>query len=186
MSKIIACDVDDVVADLIGEWLRRYNADYADWLEPKDITRWDFMQFVKSECGDRFYDYLTNPDLYDHIEPIPGALESIARLQAAGHRVVFVTSCVREGMYDQKYRWLQKHGLLGDRKDYVGVHDKALVAADALIDDGVHNVFPWSMRWERPAVLFDKPHNRYYSPPVSGIHRARGWGETMALLEEVL
>ena len=41
MKKLtIAVDVDDVVADLITEWLKRYNHDYNDTKTPADITQW--------------------------------------------------------------------------------------------------------------------------------------------------
>jgi len=91
---VIACDVDDVACDLVTEWIRLYNRDYFDTLSTPDITEWNIVKFVKPECGDKIYDYLDNPSLYDTIYPVERSIDGVIALRNMGHRVVFVTSAV--------------------------------------------------------------------------------------------
>lgn len=175
-APTILCDVDEVVADLHTEWLRRYNAKYDDNLTPADITDWDISKIVKPECGRKVFNFLRMPNLYRHVQPVEGAKEGVAQLRAEGYRVVFVTSCVI-GSMDQKVRWLLGHGFVRSPhspRDLVITRDKALVRGDVLIDDGPHNVaaFPGH------AILVDRPYNR----STRAGFRAEGWTEIVKLV----
>lgn len=167
---LIACDVDGVLADMEAEWYRRYNAEYGDTLTADQVTGWDLAQFVRPECGQRIYDYLTQPDFYSAVGMYEGALAGVGLLRAAGCKVLFVTSCTY-GMVDQKARWLERHGFASEGKGrmlppgLVVTHDKAAIRADLLIDDGAHNVQAWLEHTSAPAILVDRPHNRSYVPP---------------------
>lgn len=154
---VIAVDVDDVVADLITEWCRRYNRDFSDDLTAEKITDWKIDLFVKPECGAKIFDYLRADNLYHCVAPVDGAVEGVRRLRAAGHRVVFVTSsnAMQAG---KKLEWLQRHGFLGtehEQPDYYVANDKSLIAADLLIDDRPKNVANFPGR----TILFARPHN---------------------------
>lgn len=174
-ARVIAVDVDGVVADMFPVWLERYHRDHP-----------DVPYSLADVYGDRakrdlvFLSYLNDPTLYDGVSPIPGALEAIQELRAKGHRVVFVTSCVK-GMVDGKWNWLQRHGFLpaGDFQadDLVIVHDKSLIRASALIDDLPKNV----SRWGNRGILFTQPWN------VDSTHmpRVAGWPEVIQLLRVV-
>lgn len=156
---LVAVDVDGVVADLHTEWLRLYNDDYGDKLRPEDITKWNIHELVKPECGEKIFDYLRRSDLYSKVPAVPGAREGVAEIRANGHRVVFVSSAVL-GSLDQKFKWLIDNGFLKNKggkpeSDLVFSHDKTLIKADMLIDDGLHNVREWEY-----ALLVDAPYNR--------------------------
>ena len=170
---IIGVDVDGVLADLHPEWLRRYNVEFDDGLVPEDITHWDFHDIVKPECGKRIYEYLTMPDLYDKVLPVPGAMNGVQTLRRAGHRPVFVTSCVK-GMTDAKWDWLEHWNLLDSASDLVVAHDKSLINLPVLIDDALHNV-----NWARGDILFDAPWNR---SERAYPRRVRGWSEVLSAL----
>lgn len=169
---VIACDMDEVVADLLTGWLHLYNLKWGDTLTKEEITDWDVRKFVRKECGSKAYDILRDPKLYPfNVEPIEGAKAGILRLRSMGYRVVFVTSCV-VGSVDAKMGWLAHHRLI-DRgatpKDFIAAKDKALINAELLIDDGPHNIaaFP------RHTILFSQPYNEHLDHP----YRARSWAE---------
>ena len=159
----VAIDVDEVCAQLYDEWLRRYNRDYEDNLRFEDITSWEISSFVKPKAKKAVFDYLREPDLYKKVQPYPGAKKAVEFLRFFGHRVLFVTSCVRGG-FDSKAEWLVEQGFLPDDqrslKDFVPCSDKSLIRADVLVDDGVHNLetFP---KWK---VLVSRPHNLKADP----------------------
>jgi 5'-nucleotidase len=156
-SKVIAVDVDEVCAQLNKEWLRRYNEEYGDNLTVERLTQWDMSQLVHPHCGKAIFKYLSQTDLYDHIEPYPDALGAVEAMRLAGHRVIFVSSCVRGG-YDMKAEWLVKHGFLPDQrilKDFYGASDKSLIQADVLIDDHIENV----RNFRGAGLLINRPWN---------------------------
>jgi len=167
----IIVDVDGVVADLHSVWLARYNHDWNDCLRIEEITEWELYKFVK--CGKLIYSYLELPDLYDTVEPIPGALKGVEFLRTMGFRVVFVTT----GNRDQKFNWLQKHKFLPptewkDHPDYVCCKDKSLVRARIIIDDNVDTLIAHPA-WH---ILYDQPWNRH----ATAIARAHNWQDVIA------
>lgn len=154
---VVAMDVDEVCADLLGTWLRWYNREWGDNLTPDRIRGWALAPQVKPECGDRIYDILKNPALYSDVDPLPGALSAVCYLRSLGIRVVFVSSCVA-GSVDAKVAWLQHNGFLpkgSSIRDFIACTDKALIGADVLLDDHILNVesFPGH------AILLNVPHN---------------------------
>jgi 5'-nucleotidase len=144
---IIACDVDGVCADILTPWLKWYNSTYKPITSPflceKDIKEWDMAKAVPPAIGNRIYDYLEIPKIYDNILPMLGSREAIDRLRSQGHRVIFATSTnVFQG--GEKLRWLEKHGYLalyrGFSSDYIECTDKSLLRANLLIDDYPKNL----------------------------------------------
>lgn len=128
-----------------------------DSIQLADIAHWDLTKVVRPEFASSVYGILNDPDLYDHIQPFPGALEAVELLRRNGHRVVFASSCIR-GSYDAKAECLVRHGFLPDTKflkDFYGASDKSLIRADVLVDDGVHNLETFK-RWK---ILVTRPHN---------------------------
>lgn len=165
MKRVIGVDVDGVCADLMPEWLRRYNRDFGDSLMPHDITEWNITRFVKPAAREKIFDYLHDADLYDQVEPIAGALEGVQQIRSDGSRVVFITSAVT-GHAGQKLLWLRRHGFLSCRnpypcRDYFEGTDKALLNVHALIDDRLSTVKEF---WDtnRTAFLFPSPATRNY------------------------
>lgn len=153
----IGIDVDDVLAALLNEWLRRYNFDFSDNLQSEDIKQWDLVPYVKEECGKRIYEYIEDPTIYDNIEPIENAWWGVNCLRQFGHRVIFITSST-QGHAGRKYRWLQEHNFLPNRKDYIEAEDKSLICINYLVDDRPLNV----EKSKGVGVLFSKPHNLYF------------------------
>jgi 5'(3')-deoxyribonucleotidase len=176
---VILCDVDGVVADLHAEWLQRYNERWGDNLKTEDVKGWGFHDYVKPECGKKVYDILHEEGLYLDVPDVVGAVEGVKALRKAGHRVVFVSSCV-DGSVDQKVDWLRRHGLLDSKyvagPDFVAANDKALLKGDVLIDDAAHNL----EGTEAYPILFDAHHNQ----EANGYIRVESWDEIVRLIEE--
>lgn len=156
VGNIVLLDVDQVVADLHTEWLRRYNMDWDDDLKSEDIVAWDVANFVKPECGKRIYSYLRDADLYDNVKPMPGAEVAVAILKSAGFRVVFVTAA-NDVAAGAKMRWLVKHRLASSYDEIVVATDKSLIHGDFFVDDYYEN-----LRTSRVPVrlLLSAPYNQ--------------------------
>lgn len=173
-NPVIAVDMDGVIADLHKPWLQLYNEEFNDTVQPEDIKGWGLSTYLKPECGNRIWKYLSDPRLFKMMQLIPGAREGIAHMRAHGVRVIVVTSCV-EGSQHQKWLWLRQQGILDDLKDYYPVADKSLIRAAGLIDDGVHNLETFLGQ----RILFDAPHNR----EECRFNRMKSWDDRWILNE---
>jgi len=160
----IALDVDGVVADLMTPWLNIYNKEYNDNLKPLDIKSWGAHEYVKLECGTKFYDYIEDPSLYDIVLPTsPGVLNFVSKIKKEGHKVIYVTTSTL-GSSGAKYKWLERWGFLDSMDDYVEATDKNLIKAHILVDDKYKNAQRWYMSGNLP-VLFKQPWNEWESVP---------------------
>jgi 5'(3')-deoxyribonucleotidase len=161
MEKLtILCDLDGIVADLLTPWLSRYNADYGDNLTVTDITDWDIHNCVKSECGEKIYDYINEPGFYFNLKPLPGAIDTINSLRNDGHEVVFVTaSASAPHTAEEKLRWIEKHFGMSRRDVFIG-HKKHLVKGDVFIDDSPKNLMKYREAWPDALICtIAYPHN---------------------------
>lgn len=153
---IIGVDVDDVVADLVSEWLRVYNVKHKDDVQIDQIKTWDIFNYVK--CGKEMYDFLKVPTFYENVIPIHGALAGVNALRNANHRVIFITSCMYGGNVDGKWKWLVDHGFLNTglhSMDFMAVTDKVMINVDLMIDDKVETIANFGSR----GILFKRPWN---------------------------
>lgn len=182
----IGIDVDDVVADLHTPWLARYSHATGTQWTPEDMTQWDFENDLG--CSPEVLRSFLTPDIYDHVKPVPGALEAIAALGDQGHFIIYVTSCGDEAMFDAKYQWLERHGFLPDSKPWfavgVGPWSQYKTKAEAieyfdiglLVDDSVDNVEAAPCL----AYLMTRPHNRRAITPRK---RVKSLYEVVSLLK---
>jgi 5'(3')-deoxyribonucleotidase len=181
----IGVDVDDTVADLCSAWVAEYNRRWDDTI--KEWTTWDLPKIVKSECGTKVYEILQDPELYDRVLPISGALAGINHLRNQGHRVVYVTSCGYDpktvsASSGAKLDWLRQKGFLAAGResieDFVIAADKTLAAVDVLVDDRATTIVKWT-GLGKLGVLFDRPHNRGCTDGV----RAKGWFDVNQIID---
>ena len=155
---IIAVDIDDTCANLSDTWLGRYNHDYNDNLKRKDITEWAVHKFVKPECGEKIYDYLKDPTLYNFVNPIKDSLEGVNLLRKFG-RVIFITAPTLEVM-GRKYYWLKEHGYIDTLDDYIETKEKYLIKYDFIIDDRFDNI-----KHSNNNYVDSQPWNTMYNHP---------------------
>jgi 5'(3')-deoxyribonucleotidase len=157
-NKIILFDIDDVVADLIKPWLSWYNWQYVDNLKKKSITDWDISQFTVPSCGEKIYDFVHDPRVYNLVKPIKGAKKVINNLRKNGHRVIYITAANRHNG-GVKLKWLNSHGFNVKHEDYIESKDKSTTYGDLFFDDGWHNI---SNSIAEEAYLYTQPWNEKY------------------------
>lgn len=154
-KKRIAVDQDQVLADLLGEWLYRYNNDYNDNLQKDQISTWDWHKLVKPECGKKIYSYLDDPDIFESLNVIDGSQEVVEELSER-YEIFVVTAPWNINNVIPKYRWLKRHFPFIDERNYVFTRNKSIVGANWLIDDKVANF----KGFNGISLLFDAPHNQ--------------------------
>ena len=180
----ILVDQDEVLAEWGTRILEWYNKDKAieakeQGLPPPRIFTLDDMKHweLKLNLGPGSEVYLRNymryPNFYQDLEPVPGAIDGMKALMDAGHEVKIVTSIPKcAGLaYEGKLQWLREYMPFFPLKKFYAVSEKTEVRGDLLLDDGIHNLFPFRDDG-RVAVAFDRPWNQTYDGP-----RVRSWPE---------
>ena len=158
---LILCDMDGVLVDLMAGWLHAYNRDYNDTLGKDKILSWELHHYVKPECGQKIYNYLSQPNFFFGLAPLPGALEGLTKLKEAGHDIVICTAPGGAESATDKIYWLQKYLPWINIKDVIIAHRKDLVKADILIDDSPINLVSYRDAFPRAVTItFDYPYNQ--------------------------
>lgn len=158
----LAIDIDDV---LFPWTFHAHNAcEAAGITNGKTITRWGFHE-----------DYgCTQEQLWEVINreyrhgmlmraPYPGVVAALADLRDAGHTIHLVTARGFEGKLAPMIRrdtqsWIAGFGVPHDTLTFA--RDKRVIAADAFLDDGPHNLDA-VMGFGVYTFLRDQPHNRH-------------------------
>lgn len=154
ITGALAVDVDEVLAGLHEAWLRAYNRRYGDSLVA--FTEWDVHKQVKPECGMQIYDFLT-PELYDEIEPVPGAVAAM-QILVQRYQVIYVSACGNNTMANRKVTWLRDYGF--PELPFIAAQRKHLVPGLAvLVDDHFDNCRLFEDPPHKRAVLVQRPHN---------------------------
>jgi 5'(3')-deoxyribonucleotidase len=172
-DKIIGFDCDDVILDLMPNWLSKYNRQFNDILTKEQITDWDVAKFALPEARKEFYQYIEEPDVFWTAKPIEGALNGVLELRRLGFRIIIVSA---NNPFSIKQQWLKYHGFLEDNKEFIQAYDKSLIKVDYLVDDKIDNV----MNTLGYGILFSAPWNRIYNynPRVSN------WKEVVAVIKK--
>lgn len=145
-----------------------------------EITRFNYEELLGPEGAKVALSIINSEEVYDGLDAEPGALKGLEALRKIG-RVIILTYALTN-MARVKLTWLKEHGI--DFADIVYARDKRLVQADILIDDAVHNIEPW-LATGRPAVLFDRPWNRYWER-TDLAPRVFRWDEVPAAVQQQL
>lgn len=182
---IVLIDVDGVVADLVGAWLRVLKRTEGVMHSPSVVHEWSIGKALglPDHVAERVWNRLRRPGAHHEIRPYPGAREAVLALAEVAD-LYFVTAPLRDAptwCYD-RYHWLRAH--LGiERPQMVYTKHKHLIDGDVLIEDNADTAGRWAAeRRERTngycgttAFLIDRPWNR--GERVQGVVRTADLAE---------
>jgi len=150
-----ATDMDHVIADLLSEWLKRYNRDYNDNLKPSDVTMWNWHSLTKKECGKKIYDYLDDPSIFRSL-PVIKDSQAVLYEMSKDCEIVAITSPFNFENVLPKHQWLDEHFPFIKKDNRVYVGNKSLIDCDYLLDDKNSNLEQGNFI----PLLFSAPHNK--------------------------
>ncbi len=171
-----------VLVDMDGTWFqwgKRFN-EILLRLDPSFPVIEDDHRRHFDHLGGPGYDQTTlqrafdHPDLYDRLEPIPGATEAILAMDDAGFDVFICSTptwtnpgCVAGKLADVD-------ALLGSgwTRKLILTHDKTVVSGDVLIDDKPTITGAHTPSWRH--LMFDQAYNQYI-PEVPRLHAWAQW-----------
>ena len=177
----LGVDLDGVVADYIAGLRETVAA--ARGGDPSELTLDVDWELTPWGLGPG--DYLAHHNRfvadggYLRLDPLPGAVEALHRLAAAGVLIRIVTHRgfhrpqVHRSLADT-IQWLHDHQVPYD--EFCAVEGKTEVECDLHIDDAPHHIAAFHDAG-RPVVVFDAPWNRHVDD--RGL-RVRNWAEAEA------
>lgn len=167
--KRICVDMDEVMADALGEHLLRYNSHFGEQLTTADLHGKWLWDVVTTDRHEVLENYLRSEDFFESLAVMPESQRVLRRLQTKYE--IFIATAAMEvpTSFDQKYRWLEKHFPFIRPSHIVYCGDKGILRADYLIDDNPRQL----RRFEGEGILYSSPHNAL----VTGYRRVKDWLE---------
>ena len=177
--KIIAVDMDEVIADALGEHLTRYNRDFANdhaaAITLDDLRGRRLWQVIPAHHHPILDNYLREADFFRVLRVMPHAQRVLERLQSRYE--VFIASAAMEvpTSFVAKYDWLAEHFPFIPTSHIVFCGDKSILRADYLIDDNPRQLRLFQSNSPgdatREGILFSSPANAF----VTGFRRVDNW-----------
>uniref|UniRef100_A0A9L0KIV8 5',3'-nucleotidase, mitochondrial n=1 Tax=Equus asinus TaxID=9793 RepID=A0A9L0KIV8_EQUAS len=139
----VLVDMDGVLADFEGGFLRKYRARFPDqpFIALEDRRGfWVSEQYGRLQPGlsEKAISIWESENFFFDLEPLPGAVEAVKQMANLENTDVFIcTSPIRMYKYCpyEKYAWVEKHFGPDFLEQIVLTRDKTVVSADLLIDD---------------------------------------------------
>lgn len=151
----ICVDMDEVMADTLGEHLRRYNQAFDEALRREDLLGKGIWEGTPLDRQQELRAFLDAEDFFEDLPLMPGAQPVLCELAERFEIFIASQAMVVPNSLGPKYRWLQRHFSFIPPSHYVFCGDKSILKADYLIDDLPRNI----LRFEGQGLLFSAPHN---------------------------
>lgn len=138
----ILLDMDGVVVDFVGPWLKQYNELTNEGVKLSDINDVKTSKFV----GDPFTlkKLKDSPGFIRNLPPMPGAVEGITELHKQGHQIGFVsngTNCPTSVHEKREWLWFYFHRLWRKAPLFTALPElKKWVHGDVLLEDTPKNL----------------------------------------------
>ena len=172
---IICVDMDEVIADALGEHLLRYNRDFRTNLTIKDLHgRW-IWDIVPPERLHVLEQYMLSDDFFAVLGVMPHAQRVLERLQSRYE--IFIATAAMEvpTSFNAKFNWLAQHFPFIPTSHIVFCGDKSILRGDYLIDDNPRQLQRFTTAREgessREGILFTAPAN----VNIQGYRRVNDW-----------
>lgn len=150
----IAIDMDEVMADALGEQLRRYNTMF-DARITADALAGHHLETYVPAAHQAAARAMFDTSFFAELAVLPDC-QAVIRELSATYEVFIVTAAMDVPCsFDAKYQWLQRHFAFIPPTHIVFCGDKSIVDADFLIDDRARHF----TRFKGQGVLFTAPHN---------------------------
>lgn len=169
--------MDEVMADTLGEHLRRYNQAFDEEVTLDDLAGKGLWEITPLDRQQQLRAFLDAEDFFEDLPLMPGAQEVLKLLSARFELFIATQAMAVPNSLGPKYRWLQRHFNFIPPTHYVFCGDKSILKADYLIDDVPRNL----KRFAGQGLLYTAPHNL----TVTGFERVNNWQEVAEYFETV-
>lgn len=151
----IAVDMDEVIADALGELIARYNHQFGGHLTKAAIQGHWLHEVLPPGSQAAIESYLQQPDFFENLAVIPDSQDILARMVDRYEIFIATAAMGFPNSFGPKFRWLRRHFPFIHPQNVVFCGDKSILHADCLIDDMARNLRAFGGH----GILFSAPHN---------------------------
>lgn len=180
-SLTILVDMDDVLENFSEEWIKYLNEQHGTDVKHSDITEWEISKFFPTVDRQGLYAPLFEPDFWERVKPLPGAVSTVKRLIDDGHKIFVVTASHFDTLSLKFNSVLYKYFPFLTYKDIIVASKKQLILGDVLIDDAPHNLEGGSYK----GILMNAYHNDSYDAEKNGFVRAKNWDTVYQIIKQM-
>lgn len=177
----ILIDADDVLEDLTPKWITYLNKKYGTDANFEEDYDWDLSKIFPTLSREQVYDAEFEEELWDTIEPIPGAVEYVEKLLNDGHELYIVTDTPYQIVKTKFEKVIFKYFPFLTWNNCIITSNKKMVKGDVLIDDGLHNLIGAEYR----KILVSAPYNEAFDAEKNGMVRVKNWEEIYEAVSEM-
>ena len=178
---IIACDIDDTIANLQETVIKIFNKRYCANYTLEDFHDFNIMNVLPVEEATKFLAIYGETGVYDLVKPFVGSQDGLRKLINDGHQVYLASNIVPE-THSEKVAFIQRYFPFIDPSRIIAIKDKWLLRADIMIEDNLDNLLakPYYHR-----ILMDRPWNQSNKDYVYDIHRCKTWDEIVKTVNKI-
>lgn len=178
----IGIDVDGVIADFDRSWVTKYNKDFNDNIQYKEILKWDaLLDLTHFKTYEEWWGWAKPRKVFYDAPLIPGAADAMQKLHDRGHTLCIISAKPRWAN-GEFIEWLDVHKIPYDELHITD--DKKYVYSDIAIDDAIHNVESYLSIGMKVIQFFAWPYvNDGYLVP--GAMKACSWRDVLGYIEGI-
>jgi 5'(3')-deoxyribonucleotidase len=165
----ICVDMDEVMADTLAEYIRRYNLAFDEDVTPQDLAGKGLWEIAPQDRQQQLRAFLDAEDFFEDLDLMPGSQDVLQQLSSRFEIFIATQAMAVPNSLGPKFRWLQRHFPFIPPSHYVFCGDKSILRADYLIDDQPKNI----LRFQGQGLLYTAPHNL----ASTGFVRVNNWEE---------
>lgn len=165
--KRIAVDMDEVMADALAEFLRRYKRDFDEQVSEEELEGRRLWEAVRTDRHDVLEEYVRSEDFFAVLDVMPDAQRVMHALHDKYEVYIATAAMEVPTSFAAKFKWLGEHFPFIPPSHIVFCGDKSIISADYLIDDNPRQLH----RFGGEGILYTAHHN----VNVQGFRRVNNW-----------
>lgn len=154
-KPVLLIDQDDVLAEYIKGVIEVFNERYQKDFKTDDCVKWDLVSIF----GEQILEIMHQPELFRHLQPVEGAIETFERLYKSGLFEMYIVTAAHPSSVEAKHEWLKEYMPFFPQNHVIVCSVKYMIKGDYLLDDGLHNITAFKEAGGT-SIIFDRAHNR--------------------------
>ena len=148
--------MDDVLVELLDEWVFQLNKISKYKRHVEDIKNWDMKLAYPDLTSRQIYSILNYNNFWEDIKPVKDAYKYLKMLIEKGHQIYVATSSYPNSFFIKTEYCLFKLYDFLTPENLICIHNKALLDGDMLFDDYHENL----RNFKGLKILKDAPYNQ--------------------------
>lgn len=153
--KRLIIDMDDVMADATGQFIRFYEKEFGSPITREQLNFKEEMEGFPAHHQKIVYRFIFQKDFFRTMEVKENAQEIVRKLNEKYELFIVSSAMEFPNSLNEKLDWLTEHFPFLHWKQFVFCGSKAVVYGDYMVDDMIHNL----ERFNGEKFIFTAPHN---------------------------